>query len=155
VSDGRDGIIRALVDTATGYGFRGVRKTNYYRERPETVCVLNLQKSSWGPQFYLNAAVWLTRLGAKRRPKEHECHIIWRVNSLMVGEQSKAFTEALNLDDPMPDERRFSLISEGVDAYGFGLLARCESEEAALRVADQSGPTVMIALAARGQEKAN
>ncbi|TIX21234.1 MAG: DUF4304 domain-containing protein, partial [Mesorhizobium sp.] len=49
MSEGRDVIVRALVEAATGYGFRGVRETNYYRERPETVCVLNLQKSSWGP----------------------------------------------------------------------------------------------------------
>ncbi len=155
MSDGRDVIVSALVETATRYGFRGVRQTNYYRERPETICVLNLQKSSWGPQFYLNAAVWFTRLGPERRPKEYNCHIIWRVDSLLIGEQSKAFTEALNLDHSIPDDRRSSLIKDGVDTYGFGLLARCESEEAALQIASENGPPVRVALKARRQEKAD
>ena len=155
MSDGREVIVEALIETASRYGFRGVRAKDFYRERPETICVLNLQKSSWGPQFYLNAAVWLTRLGPERRPKEYNCHIIWRVDSLMTHEQSKAFEEALNLDHSIPNDRRYSLIQEGVDTYGFGLLARCESEEAALQIASGSGPNVRVALKARRQEKAD
>ncbi|CAN7275388.1 DUF4304 domain-containing protein [Mesorhizobium sp. LjNodule214] len=155
MSDGRETIVQALVETASRYGFRGVRATNFYREWPETICVLNLQKSSWGPQFYVNAAVWFKRLGPERRPKEYNCHIIWRVDSLMTSEQSKAFTEALDLDHSIPDDRRYSLIKEGVDTYGFGLLARCESEQAALQIASENGPTVRVALKARGQEKAD
>jgi hypothetical protein len=154
VSDGRDTIVQTLVESASRYGFRGVRATNFYREWPETICSLNLQKSSWGPQFYINAAVWFTRLGAERRPKEYNCHIRWRVNSLMGDGQSKAFTQALNLENPLPDDQRLSLIKDGADVYGFGLLSRCDSEEAALRVADECGPTVMVALKARSQEKA-
>ncbi|PAQ11749.1 DUF4304 domain-containing protein [Mesorhizobium temperatum] len=155
MSEGRDIIVQSLAETANRHGFRGVRATNYYREWPETVCLLNVQKSAWGPQFYLNAAVWLTRLGAERRPKEYNCHIRWRVNSRMEGEQSKAFTDALDLDHPMPDDHRSSLIKDGVDEYGFGLLARCETEQAALQVADECGPTVMVALKARMQGKAS
>ena len=154
MSGGREIIVQALVETASRYGFRGVRATNFYREWPETICLLNLQKSSWGPQFYLNAAVWFTRLGPERRPKEYNCHIIWRVDSLMTREQSKAFEEALNLDHSIPNDPRSSLIKEGVDTYGFGLLARCESEEAALKIASESGPNARVALAARSQEKA-
>ncbi|TSE12324.1 DUF4304 domain-containing protein [Mesorhizobium intechi] len=153
MSDGRKIIVQALVETASRYGFRGVRATNFYREWPETICLLNLQKSSWGPQFYINAAVWFRRLGPERRPKEYKCHIIWRLDSLMSDEQSKAFEEALNLDRSIPDDRRYSLIKEGIETYGFGLLARCESEEAALQTADEKGPNVRVALAARRQEK--
>ncbi|WP_192357157.1 DUF4304 domain-containing protein [Mesorhizobium mediterraneum] len=155
MSEGRDIIVQSLAETASRYGFRGVRATNYYREWPEAVCVLNLQKSAWGPQFYLNAAIWLTRFGAERRPKEHKCHIRWRINSLMGDEQSKAFTEALNLEHPLPDDRRSSLIKAGVDTYGFRLLARCETEQAALQIADECEPHVMVHLKARIQEKAN
>ncbi|MER8409113.1 DUF4304 domain-containing protein [Mesorhizobium sp. M1307] len=155
MSEGRDAIIRGLTESATRHRFRGVRNTNYYREWPETVCLLNLQKSAWGPQFYLNAAVWLTRFGIERRPKEYNCHIIWRVNSLMVSEQSKAFTEALDLDRPLPDDRRSSLIKEGVDTYGFGLLARCESEKAALQIASEYGSSIRMDLKARALLKAN
>ncbi|RVB77226.1 MULTISPECIES: DUF4304 domain-containing protein [unclassified Mesorhizobium] len=155
MSEGQDIIVQSLAETASRYGFRGVRATNFYREWPETVCLLNLQKSSWGPQFYLNAAIWLTRFGAERRPKEYNCHIRWRVNSQMEDEQSKAFTQALNLEHPLSDDHRLSLIKEGVGAYGFRLLARCDSEEAALRVADECEPQVMVALAARRQEKAD
>ncbi|MER9619561.1 DUF4304 domain-containing protein [Mesorhizobium sp. M0207] len=155
MSEGRDAISRGLTESAIRHRFRGVRKTNYFREWPETVCLLNLQKSAWGPQFYLNAAVWLTRFGIERRPKEYNCHIVWRVNSLMVSEQSKAFTEALDLDRPLPDDRRSSLIKEGVDTYGFGLLARCESEKAALQIASEYGSSIRMDLKARALLKAN
>ncbi|AZO26496.1 hypothetical protein ABID26_003592 [Mesorhizobium shonense] len=155
MSDGRDIIAQALAETASRYGFRGVRATNFYREWSETICVLNLQRSAWEPQFYLNAAVWFTRFGPERRPKEHNCHIRWRVNSLEEDEQSKAFTQALNLEHQLPDGQRLSLITDGVVAYGFGLLSRCESEQAALRVAEECGPQVMVALKARSQEKAD
>ena len=73
----------------------------------------------------------------------------------MTSEQSKAFEGALNLDHPIPNDRRSSLIKEGVDTYGFGLLARCESEEAALQIAGENGPNVRVALKARRQEKAD
>ncbi len=73
----------------------------------------------------------------------------------MEEKQSKALTQALNLQDPLPDDQRVSLIKDGVDAYGFRLLSRCDSEEAALRVADECEPHVMVALVARRQEQAN
>ncbi|TRC95815.1 DUF4304 domain-containing protein [Mesorhizobium sp. WSM4303] len=155
MSDGQDIVVQALVETASRYGFRGLRAKNFYREWPETICVLNLQKSSWGPQFYINAAVWFTRLGPERRPKEYKCHIRWRVDSMMRDEQSKAFARALDLEHPLPADQRHSLITTGVNTYGFGLLARCDSELAALQVAEECGPHVMVALAARSQEKAN
>ncbi|BCG84658.1 hypothetical protein MesoLj113c_07680 [Mesorhizobium sp. 113-3-9] len=155
MSDGREIISQALVKTASHYGFRGVRATNFYREWPETICLLNLQKSSWGPQFYLNAAVWFRRLGLERRPKEHNCHIRWRVNSQMEDTRSKAFTQALNLEYGLPDDQRQSIVRDGVDTYGFGLLARCESELTALQVADECEPHVMVDIKARSREKAD
>ncbi|KAA3441624.1 hypothetical protein C7I87_34450 [Mesorhizobium sp. SARCC-RB16n] len=155
MSEGRELIVQGLAETASPYGFRGVRATNYYREWPETIGLLNLQKSAWGSQFYLNAAVWFTRFGPERRPKEHQCHIRWRVNSPMADKQSKAFEQALNLEHPLPDDQRLLLIKDGVDAFGFRLLARCDSEQAALRVADEYEPHVMVALKARPQEKVN
>ncbi|WP_256752364.1 DUF4304 domain-containing protein [Mesorhizobium sp. Mes31] len=155
MSDGQDIVVQALVETASRYGFRGLRAKNFYREWPETICMLNLQQSSWGPQSYINAGVWFTRLGPERRPKEYKCHIRWRVDSQMEDNQSKAFTQALNLEYPLPDNQRLSLIKDGVDTYGFGLLARCESERAALQVAEEREPHVMVALKARMQEKAD
>lgn len=155
MSEGRDIIVQALAQTAAAHGFRGVRATNFYREWPETVCLLNLQKSAWGPQFHLNAAVWFVRLGPERRPKEHKCHIRWRVSSLMENGQSKAFTQALDLEHPLPDDQRLSLIQDGANIYGFGLLARCESELTALKIADERQPHVLVALTARMQEKVN
>lgn len=155
MSEGREIVIRAIAEADSRHGFKGVGGTNYYRNGTETICLLNLQKSSWGPQFYINAAVWFTRFGAERRPKEHKCHIRWRVDSTMEDEQSKAFTQALNLEHPMPSEQRLSLIKDGVSAHGFEPLSRCGSEQAALRVADEREPHVMVALRARSQEKAN
>ncbi|RWL83061.1 MAG: DUF4304 domain-containing protein [Mesorhizobium sp.] len=155
MSDGRDIIAQAVAEAASRYGFRGVRATNFYREWPETICLVNIQRSAWGPQFYLNAAVWFRRFGPERRPKEYKCQIRWRIGSPMEGDQSKAFTQALDLEHPLAADSRHSLIEAGADGYGFALLSRCETEQEALRVADEAGPLVAVALKARMQEKVN
>jgi hypothetical protein len=155
VSTGQKAIVAGLAKAAKQYGFRNVRGTNYYLGRPETVCVVNLQKSRWGSQYYLNAGIWLTRFGMVERPPEYKCQIRWRVTSLMPREPAMLFEEALDLENSMPETTRASLIEEGAGAYGFRLLKRCDSEEAALQIQSEYGPMVELWMRAGAQQKAN
>jgi hypothetical protein len=62
-----------------GYAKRGA---TWHRDRDALVSVLNLQKSQWGEDWYLNLGVYLKRLGDEARPSEARCHVRCRASSL-------------------------------------------------------------------------
>lgn len=55
-------------------GFRKKSRT-WWREREEVIQVVNLQKSPYGEQLYVNLGVYLKRLGTETAPPENRCHI--------------------------------------------------------------------------------
>ena len=62
-----------------GYGKRGA---TWHRERDDVISVVNLQKSQWGDDLYLNVGVYLKEAGPERRPPESLCHVRTRLTSL-------------------------------------------------------------------------
>jgi len=82
---------------------RNFRKkaSTWYRQGAAALHVINLQKSSWGPQFYLNLSLVPTGMEIEGlpSPKENQCPIRVRVGALMP-ENMKAHTERLlDLED--------------------------------------------------------
>jgi len=51
------------------------RAATWHRDREEVISVLNLQKSQWGEDWYLNLGVYLKALGGEKRPAESRCHV--------------------------------------------------------------------------------
>ncbi len=60
---------------------RGFRRkgSSWFREQPEVIEVINLQKSPWGPKFYLNLGVALRGLDPGPSPRIALCHLHGRV----------------------------------------------------------------------------
>lgn len=87
----------ALVPVLREAGFK-VRSNTWHEQCQDTVLVVNLQKSQWGPQFYINLAVWVRQLGEASAPKEYQCHIRQRATSL-PDKRAKNLERALDLDD--------------------------------------------------------
>jgi hypothetical protein len=54
-------------------GFKA-RATNWYKHGPDALLVVNLQKSLYGPRYYINLAAWVKQLGEVEAPKEYQCH---------------------------------------------------------------------------------
>jgi hypothetical protein len=86
-------VINAVLAPA---GFRR-RKETWYRANEDTVTLVNLQKSQWGGQFFVNLAVYLRALGNAASPAEHQAHIRVRLTSI-AGESSAPLDEALDLE---------------------------------------------------------
>ncbi len=78
-------------------GFK-VRANTWHKQCQDTILVVNLQKSQWGPQFYINLAVWVRQLGEALAPKEYQCHIRQRATSL-PDQRAKTLERALDLED--------------------------------------------------------
>lgn len=99
----------------------------WYLEKEEVVLVANLQKSQWGLQYYLNLGIWLKRLGEKKFPKEHECHIRLRAESLPAIEDD-FINQALDLENTtLKPEERYERISAFMRIAVSPFFARCGS----------------------------
>lgn len=73
----------------------------WYRDQEESILVVNLQKSNFGEQYYINLGVLLKGPQAatvRLPPKEHECHVRLRVEAATPAEE-QALTALLNLED--------------------------------------------------------
>jgi hypothetical protein len=55
-------------------GFKKTRST-WHKEYLETIAVFNVQASQWGPEYYLNTAIYVKVLGPETAPPEHHCHL--------------------------------------------------------------------------------
>jgi Domain of unknown function (DUF4304) len=80
-------------------GIGGSKKSgSWYLRGTETIVVLNLQKSQYGLQYYVNVGVWLRALGENEAPKGTDCQIQTRLEGLVPAELENRLTELLNLD---------------------------------------------------------
>ena len=60
------------------YGFRK-SKTTWHKITDDSILVLNIQGSQWGPEYYINLGVYLHTLGSELNPPVNLCHIQRRV----------------------------------------------------------------------------
>lgn len=127
----------------------------WYRQGDEVVAVVDLQKSQYGQQYYLNLGFWLRELGADRYPKGLRCHISVRLETLAPEERHR-IARLLDLDHEIPDEQRVDelvallnertlpLIERGSSVVGLRALV----DEGALRAAAIRGPAQQVLAAA-------
>ena len=88
--------IRALFDkTLREQGFKKAAGS-WYSDRPETVLVVNLQKSQYGYSFYINLGIWLKAVGESVAPKEHHCHVRKMIIVTGIVEVAIPWLEACN-----------------------------------------------------------
>jgi hypothetical protein len=49
--------------------------TRWFADGDEAIVVVEPQRSSYGPQWYINVGIYLRSLGDKERPQASSCHI--------------------------------------------------------------------------------
>lgn len=72
----------ALAGVMKNHGFRKTGAT-WRKTYPESIGVVNIQGSQWGPSFYINLGVYFVSLGERVKPNEYECHIRCRLDELV------------------------------------------------------------------------
>lgn len=88
--------------------------SHWYLSSPETIRVINLQRSPFGADYYLNAGVALRSLTRVDKPKEAECQLRARFDHLNDHEQ---LAQALLFDNTateVDDSRRIEIESGAV-----------------------------------------
>jgi hypothetical protein len=89
-------LVKLFDDVLAPAGFRR-RQSTWYKGNEDTITLVNLQKSQWGGQYYVNLGVYLRALGNATSPPEHQAHIRTRLTS--IGEAgTSGLNEALDLE---------------------------------------------------------
>ena len=97
-----------------GYRKKGA---NWYSETDDCILMVNLQKSRWGGQFYINLAVLVTDLNKNNTPQEYDCHIRARLDE--VAPNSNEVKKALDLEDTtVPTETKIETLFNTLSTYG-------------------------------------
>jgi hypothetical protein len=80
------------------------RAASWHRDREQVISVVNLQKSQWGEDWYLNLGVYLKALGDEPRPAEARCYVRCRAATLGAREMPRdpAGVEALVAEVAVP-----------------------------------------------------
>ncbi len=106
------------------HGFKR-KTTSWYRQFPEVTQVVNLQRSPWGPQYYINLGVALRALLDDPNPKENHCHARARIER--AGADPDETKSVFDLEFPVSDEERAIQIRSILD-HGVQWLDRMRSE---------------------------
>lgn len=87
------------------------RSGSWYRRGPETIFVLNLQKSQYSIRYYVNIGLWLLELGDVQAPKANHCHVQTRLASIVPESLERHVDELFDLAAPADDiERRSEIL---------------------------------------------
>lgn len=109
------------------------RSGSWYLRGPESILILNLQKSNYSRRYFVNLGVWLRGVEDAEFPPEHKAHIRTRMTELVESpERLDQLLDADWLEEHPGDE--------------------AELRESLSRVLDEVTPMVMSLDALRGDE---
>lgn len=104
-----------------------MKAAGYLKERAtwrcakdESILVFNIQGSQFGPDLFLNLAVYYRALGTELKPLEYECHLRARLNSLVPDPLRliRLLDFGFQNGDRIADEVRCPEIKTAVEACG-------------------------------------
>jgi hypothetical protein len=118
------------------------KSSTWYRDLHETVLVVDVQKSNFGEQYYVNLGVLVKGLpvpdGGKLPPKENQCHIRLRIEALKHDEEDQ-LKQILNLEDgSIGAADRKQGIARAIVRIALPFLMQC-STRAGIKDADRQG----------------
>lgn len=90
-----------------GKALGGSKKSgSWYITGPDAIAVLNLQKSQYGPRYYLNVGLWFLGVALATNPKPSHCHVQSRFELLVPAADRQHLEDLLDLDQAFDDEER-------------------------------------------------
>jgi len=108
-----------------GFSKRG---KHWARATAQCFCLVNLQKSDFGDQFYVNLGAFVKQLDPQATaPLEHHCH--YRIRLTRVVPDRAALERCLDFENEVGEEERFKTINSALRDYGVGWLKSVETLE--------------------------
>ena len=127
-------ILDALGPSLKEAGFKK-QAGNWYRSNDEIILMVNIQKSQYGDQYYINIGIALKSLGVVQYPKEHNCHIRFRLTALVKEDEKKHIDSIFDLENKSFSEtQRTEEICMLVQNILLPTLKECSSEQEVLEL---------------------
>jgi hypothetical protein len=104
-----DLVARTLREYLSNAGYKHKGNT-WYCETDETILVINLQKSQYGKQYYLNLGVWVKAFEPAAFPKEHKCHIRARLGDIISAKEERNLDSAFDLASRIDARKREAVV---------------------------------------------
>lgn len=99
------------------------KRLAWYKKTDHCSCLVELQKSQWSDQYYINIAVAYNELNPPEFPKEYQCHIRGRLSKLI--KNPELLGKCMDLeDDSISDELRESEIRTAIKDNALPILIR-------------------------------
>jgi hypothetical protein len=120
-------IVDAINSVLKSHGFKK-KSNNWYLGKDEVVLLVNLQKSQYGNQFYVNCAVLVKNLSDLEFPQEEKCHIRFRLDSNDTNVPEKRVESLLDLEnDLITEEDRTAELQKLITDYALPHLNKCST----------------------------
>lgn len=132
----KDAVQAAVAAAARAGGFKGGPRT-WRMEVPLGLAVLNLQKSQWGPQYYVNFGLYVRSLGVLPEPRAEQCHYYARAERVDPSQEQR-WKELLDLERPIEESQRRREIEAFLSVVVVPFLTSLGSDEG-LRAAHADG----------------
>jgi hypothetical protein len=110
-------------------GFK--RKSDTWCSEKEQVTILvNLQKSQYSRQYYVNCGISLKCLGGNPPKREHLCHVRFRLTAIAPAADCRLIDSIFDLEDEtLADGERREKISSLIRDLALPFLQECSSGE--------------------------
>jgi hypothetical protein len=76
-------LVRALNEALQAHRFHRTKRT-WHLACEETVLAIDLQKSNWGTEFFINLGILIRVLSGNPKPRTNECHVVERLDRLVA-----------------------------------------------------------------------
>src|SRR5918996_6667499 len=85
-----------------------LHKRAWYQRADEVVTACGLQKSQYGPSYYMNLGFNFTTLDADPHPHPERCHLRARIGEFVSDTEARELRELLDLEASIADSARES-----------------------------------------------
>ncbi len=119
----------AIAAAGGSVGFKK-RGSSWYCQETDAILVINPQGSQYGSQYFLNLGVYWRSLGAKPAPKEEECHVRGRIESVLPKEEKQEVERSLDFEDSSIDDvTRRTVLRDALLLHAIPVLKRCSTAD--------------------------
>lgn len=141
-------LLQRLLDEALGdLGFKR-KGTLWTRSTNDVYQSVEMQKSQFGEQYYINVGLWLIALGSPQSPRDKDMHIRLRADSLFNAFAREKWIRQTDFEQDVADEDRTRELRAMIKDVLVAHLAAWDSEESirlALNAGDLSQAFVLAA----------
>jgi hypothetical protein len=148
-----DSAVRDRIVAGVARAFTAILRPRRYKRsnitwrvrNPDTLLMVNIQRSIWGGEFYINLAVLFLAVEDLKQPREYDCHVRARLDLPAADPNYSSFQRARHYEVDLDDNDRASILVRALSETGLPFLDQFETLDGALS-AIQNLPSLLPAV---------